>query len=83
MADRRCQIIQIDFAAIPGECVVVATVANVLVEDRVVVDGHPASAGRVDLATLEELTFLDLQVDDSVLFVEAETGDDPVGGEKG
>jgi hypothetical protein len=76
----RCQIIQIDLTSIPRECVVVTTIANSFVENCVVFSRYPACAAGVNSTTFEELTFLNLQVDNAVLLEEAEAGNDPVWG---
>jgi hypothetical protein len=77
VADRCGELVQIYFTAIPSERVVVASVADSFVNNREVLDRNPSNGCRVDLASLEELTFLDLKMNDSVLLEEANSRDDP------
>lgn len=81
MPNRSIQVIQVDFATIPRECVVVATVTNSFVVDCVVFNWHPLCACRVDSPALKQLTFLNLQVNDAVLLEEANSCHDPVWGQ--
>lgn len=56
---------------------VVAPVSDSFVESRVVFHRHPSHACQVDFSTLEQLAFLNLQMNNSVLLIEAETGNHP------
>jgi hypothetical protein len=80
MTDGRAQVVQVNFTAIPSECVVVAAITNSFVHDCVVFDGNPSGAGCVDASAFKKLTFLDLKVDDAVLFVKTKSSDDPACG---
>lgn len=77
MTNWSTQIVQIHFASIPSESVVVAPVSDSFVESRVVFYWHPSHACQVDFATLEQLAFLNLQMNDSVLLIEAKTRNHP------
>lgn len=79
MADGCTEIVQVNFASVPSERVVVPPVTNPFVEDRVVLDGYPPGVGRIYLPTLQQLAFLNLKMNHAVLLVKANSGDNPAG----
>ena len=58
---------------------IIVAVANSLIEDRVAIDRHPLYATRIYSAAFDQLTFLNLQVNDTVLFEETNASHDPAG----
>lgn len=56
---------------------IVATIANSFIVYRVIFNWNPPSACRVDFASLEQLTFLNLEMDNAILLVKANSRYDP------
>lgn len=77
MSNGGSQVVQVDFPAVPRERMIVATIANPLVVNRVIFNRNPPSACRVDFASLEQLTFLNLEMDNAILLVKANSRYDP------
>lgn len=77
MSRRRIQVIQVHLSSVPCECVEIATITNAFVHNRIILNGHPAHTRRIDFASLEELAFLDLKMNDAIVLEEANAGDNP------
>lgn len=64
----RIKVVQIDRALFPRERVVILPVKDVAIGDLVPLDRNPLNCRQVDVATWQQLSLLDLQVDDSADF---------------
>lgn len=77
MICRPFEVVKIDGSLLPHDRVVVDTGSHVLIGDRVVVDLLPSDTVRVDASSWQKLTLLNLNVNDLVLLLHLDSGDDP------